>query len=143
LLGLIILYRPNPMSRMRSAFVAAQAPTPSAAFSPFQGDSSLTLPALRERAMAAYRLRPDARWLRAVAEVRRLAGAPDSAVSARFDAGRWVVSCGTQEVGSLSELPDFPELLDVLTDWARTQAWARKWSNTGGPRRLDLQYALD
>src|SRR5262249_51149626 len=75
--------------------------------------------------------------------VRRLAGAPDSIVSARFESGRWVVACGTQTVGTLSEMPDFPELLSVLTDWARTQAWAQKWDNAGGPRRLHLQFALD
>ena len=65
------------------------------------------------------------------------------ALSIRFAAGRWTLRCGSQEVGSLAEQPDLPEMLDVLTEWARAQAWARGWSDNGGPERAELRRALD
>lgn len=110
---------------------------------PFASDSSLKFEALRDRALTPYRLRPDRRLLLAIAEVRRLAGVRDSAVTAQFAAGHWTVRCGSREVGVLSELPDFPEMLDVVTELARAQAWARGWADNGGPERLEVARALD
>ena len=110
---------------------------------PFSSDSSLKFEVMRERALTPYRLRPDRRVLLAVTEIRRLAGSRDSAVTAQFAGGRWIVRCGTREIGRLSELPDFPEMLDMITEVARSQAWTRGWSDNGGPERADLQRALD
>lgn len=110
---------------------------------PFSSDSSLKFEVMRERALTPYRLRPDRRVLLAVTEIRRLAGSRDSAVTAQFAGGRWTVRCGTREIGRLSELPDFPEMLDMITEVARSQAWTRGWSDNGGPERADLERALD
>jgi hypothetical protein len=113
------------------------------AVTPFPADSNLKFSVLRERVLAPYRLRPDRRVLLAVAEIRRLAGLPDSAVTAQFASGRWTLRCGSQEVGKLSELPDFPEMFDLVTEWARAQAWSRGWADNSGPERTDLIQALD
>jgi hypothetical protein len=110
---------------------------------PFPADSGLKLSVLRERVLTPYRLRPDRRWLLAVSEIGRLAGAPDSAVTAEFAAGRWTLRCGSQELGRISERPDFPEVLELLTEWARAQAWRRGWSDNSGPERPELGRALD
>src|SRR5688572_7291573 len=56
---------------------------------PLRADSSLRFEVLHERVMTPYRLRPDRRLLLAVAEIRRLAGAPDSTVTAQFAGGQW------------------------------------------------------
>src|SRR5262245_4114629 len=106
-------------------------------------ESGLDLSALREQVLAPYRLRPDRRLTLAVAEIRHLAGVPDSAVTLQFASGQWTVRCGSQEVGKISELSDFPEMLELLTEWARAQAWARSWSDNAGPDRPDLIRALD
>ena len=110
---------------------------------PFSADSSIRFEVMRERALTPYRLRPDRRLALAVNEIRRLAGVRDSAVTATFAAGRWTFRCGTQELGKLSELPDFDDMLALLTEVARKQAWARGWSDNSGPERADLQHALD
>lgn len=112
-------------------------------FTPLPRDSAQQFGYVREQALAPYRLRPDHRLALAVAEVRRLAGAPDSAVTTTFAAGRWTLRSGGEEVGKLSELPDFPEMLDLLTEWARKHAWARGWSESPTPAPPDLLRALD
>src|SRR5438309_1709506 len=130
--------------RRQAQVTSASAPAPEIrAFHPLSRDSSLRLDALRERVLAPYRLRPDRRLLLAIAEIRRLAGASDSAVTAEFGAGRWRLFCGTQSVGELSELPDFQESLELLAEWARKQAWPKGWADDSGPDRSDLVRALD
>jgi hypothetical protein len=144
LLALVLFYRPVPsLSRWFGSAQVARMPVATDAYSPFHGDTSFTLDALRERAFTAYRLGPDARFLGAIGAARRLAGLPDSAVTARFAAGRWTVTCGSQTVGSFSELPDFNELMPILTDWARTLAWSRGWADPVGPKRPVIQIQLD
>ena len=110
---------------------------------PFSADSNLKFEVMRDRALTPYRLRPDRRLLLAVTEIRRLAGARDSAITVQYAASHWSVRCGSQEIGRLSELPDFPEMLDLITEVARAQAWTRGWSDNAGPDRPGLQRALD
>jgi hypothetical protein len=142
LLAILSFHRPtSDLTQVRPA--DALAPSLPEITRPSPADSNLTLAVVRERALRPYRLRPDARFMLAIREVRRLTGVPDSIVTSQFTGGRWTVRCGSQEVGSLSELPEFEELLEVLTDWARHHAWQRGWSEAGGPQRRDLQWALD
>jgi tetratricopeptide (TPR) repeat protein len=130
---------------MAGARYASKSEPPGATevFTPLPRDSGVTFQVLRERVLAPYRLRPDRRLRLAVAEIRRLTGAADSAVTAQFTAGQWTVVCGSQEVGKLSELPDFSEMLELLTEWARRQAWTKGWAENSGPERPELVRALD
>ena len=139
----VVVFRSPIRSVPTARSVAATAPESVATPIAIPVDSGLTFQALRDRAIAPYRLRPDRRWILAITEIRRLAGVRDSALSIQFAAGRWTLRCGSQEVGSLAEQPDLPEMLDVLTEWARAQAWARGWSDNGGPERAELRRALD
>lgn len=87
--------------------------------------TSLAIPATDQRAALrdAYRLGPDRRFLLAFEEIRRLAGTPASpAPPARavFAADRWTLRLDDKEVGTLPELPDFPDYLALLVDYART-----------------------
>jgi hypothetical protein len=141
--GVIYLSRPPSSSSVAARSVSATAPEPVATPIAFPVDSNLKFEVLRDRVLTPYRLRPDRRMVLAIAEIRRLARVPDSTVSVQFATGGWSVRCGSRELGKLSELPDFAEMLDMLTEWARTQAWARGWSGNTGPDRPDLVRALD
>src|SRR5262245_44776846 len=138
----VVVFRSPLRSVPAARTVTATAPESIATPIAIPVDSGLTFQALRDRALAPYRLRPDRRWILAITEIRRIAGVPDSVLTVQFS-GKWTLRCGSQEVGSLPEQPDLPEMLDVLTDWARTQAWARGWSDNGGPQRAELTRALD
>ena len=81
----------------------------------------LTVPPAQMRAALAqsYRLSPDKRFLLAVSEIYYiLTGWSPGNATAEFRDGAWRVRCGNGEVGTLSALPDFPEVLAVLSDWA-------------------------
>lgn len=68
-----------------------------------------------------YRLKPDGRFLTAVAEVHAfLTGEEPAAVSADFEDGRWRISYRGKAVGSLPELPDFPDFMNMLKGWVQT-----------------------
>ena len=77
----------------------------------------------REQLRSAYRLHPDARFLLALGEVDRLAGAlpaPEGkAASAEFVGGRWILRFGDGSTGSVPELPDFPDLFALLVAHAK------------------------
>ena len=74
----------------------------------------------------AYRLRPDGRFLRAVADVPVLAGArlPGS-VSANWDGCTWWVRCGADTVGILPAYPTYADARALL------EAWAGRWTPAG------------
>jgi hypothetical protein len=74
---------------------------------------------LRAMLAARERVRPDARFLLAVADLHRLHRGVSAAVTARFDGGRWTVLHGNTVVGSLPEAPDFPDALALLAAWSR------------------------
>jgi hypothetical protein len=83
-------------------------------------------PLARQAAVESLlRLRPDRRFLLAAAEV---AGA--ASAEPRYENGRWMVTVAGKEVGSVSELPDFGEMLEVLLPLARTRTAAE---NLQGP----------
>jgi tetratricopeptide (TPR) repeat protein len=63
----------------------------------------------------AYRLKPDARVLLALADVESLlSGKPRPSVDARFSEGQWRLLVDGAEVGALPEFPDFPQALAML-----------------------------
>ena len=76
----------------------------------------------------ALRLRPDRRFLLAA---RELAGAE---VAVRFSDRRWILSLGEREIGRVSELPDFPELMNALAPLARE--WVAAAKVTGKAPRI-------
>ena len=139
----LLVFRSLPKSSLSDAARTTGAMVSEAIQRSAPADTSLKFEVLRERVLTPYRLPLERRLLLAVTEVRRLAGAPDSAVAAHFAAGRWVLRCGTQDVGTLSELPDFPEMLDLLTEWARKQAWAKNWADNTASEHPELARALD
>ncbi|HKD19083.1 MAG TPA: hypothetical protein VKG23_14615, partial [Thermoanaerobaculia bacterium] len=72
----------------------------------------------------AYRLRPDARFLLAVGEIDRLAAGslpapPGRPATATFSDQGWVIRQNDQELGTVPEFPDFPDLLAVLVTHAK------------------------
>jgi hypothetical protein len=74
---------------------------------------------MRETLRASYRLRPDARFLRALGDLRRLLGKREAAIEARFESGTWAVREGGAPVGTLPEIPGFADGLALLTARAR------------------------
>lgn len=67
----------------------------------------------------SFRLAPDRRVLIAVGDLHRLiTGASACEAEAHFDGARWHVACDGVEVGTLSETPDYPELVGLLQAWA-------------------------
>jgi hypothetical protein len=74
---------------------------------------------MRDALAEIYRLQPDRRFLLAVSEVHHfLTGEQKEEPSFVFESGLWRVSYKGREVGHLTELPDFKELLKILTGWA-------------------------
>jgi hypothetical protein len=87
-----------------------------------------------------YRLRPDRRLLAAVAAVHRLrGGAAPTEITAEFREGRWRILAGSEEVGTLAEIPSFEEANDLLARWAGRSP---QTSATGGPDAGGLERAL-
>jgi tetratricopeptide (TPR) repeat protein len=65
-----------------------------------------------------YRLRPDNRYLQAVAMVHRFFSGEEEAVAKyRFVDGQWLIRYGDMDVGTLPEDPDFSHVLDGLVGW--------------------------
>jgi hypothetical protein len=94
--------------------------------SPFPMD-----PIARRRAIAdQLRLRPDGRFLGAVAEIVKLTHGETAAVGATFDGKTWVVANGREELGRLPEIPDYTDLMKVLVDLGRRRLEAAPVSGT-------------
>lgn len=82
----------------------------------------LTVPPKKMRwALAeAYRLRPDRRFLLAVADVHHLmTSQPRATAAVEFREGRWHVSYRDVSVGTLPPFPNFPDLTAVLSNWVQ------------------------
>ncbi len=89
---------------------------------------------MRQALADAYRLRPDKRFLLAVAEVYSLlTGQPRDTAVVEFKEGMWQVRYADAEVGALPPFPDFPDFMAVLSDWARRvhDAYPQRLSPTG------------
>lgn len=72
-------------------------------------------PHVRRAAMAdALRLRPDRRFLLASGQILQLTGAPPATAEARFEEGKWKLTAGTDPLGEVPELPDYPDLMRPL-----------------------------
>ncbi|MBP7616861.1 MAG: hypothetical protein KA756_14500, partial [Steroidobacteraceae bacterium] len=72
----------------------------------------------------AYRLAPDARFLRAIEDVPRLSGEQNVRTArAQWRDRQWLVSYGEQSIGTLPEWPRFSDAESLLTNWAK------RWAN--------------
>jgi hypothetical protein len=69
---------------------------------------------------ATYRVRPDRRFLLAVADIQELKSGRRVPVRLDFSGRRWQIQCGDRNVGELPEIPDFSDGLQLLTAWAAT-----------------------
>ena len=68
---------------------------------------------------AAYRLKPDRRFVKAIGSVHSIVtGQPSRAPDIRFENGKWELHYSGQKVGTCPELPDFPDLMTLLNGWA-------------------------
>lgn len=78
-------------------------------------------PAQMPEALAdSYRLRPDRRFLLAVADIHHFfSGQKKGSASVVFRNGHWDISYGNEKVGAVPELPDFRDFISVLSDWSR------------------------
>jgi hypothetical protein len=75
---------------------------------------------MRAALSESYRLRPDKRFLHAVAEIHHLlTGQERAAVTVEFKDGIWLVRYGDTQVGALPEFPDFSHSLSMLELWAK------------------------
>jgi hypothetical protein len=82
----------------------------------------LTVPPdqMRDVLHESYRLRPDKRFLQAVADVHHFfAGEKKEPVLAQFKDGRWNISYKNKQVGTLPELLDFGDFMPVLSQWVQ------------------------
>ena len=84
------------------------------------------LPALKDYVEAlnsAYRLQPDQRFLKAVAEIHAfLTQSPLEPVKTTFASQQWELTYQGKTVGTLPEYPDFQDFLELLSTWARQLA---------------------
>jgi len=75
-----------------------------------------------------YRLQPDREFLQAIADVYQfLSGKTVQRAEAIFENGHWTVTCAGQNVGTLSEIPDFDELHKLLVNWTDRTAQSCKF----------------
>lgn len=83
----------------------------------------MTLSEAKIALKSAYRLKPDRRFILAVKQCERLLrGKADENVQVLFENQRWTIKSGSRTVGSLSELPDFNEMLALLVNWSKKVA---------------------
>src|SRR5262249_6380052 len=76
----------------------------------------------REKLVEIYRLKPDHRFLIAVGDLHSvLSGEPAKEASATFESGSWSIRYDQQTIGTLPELPDFPDYFNLLVGWAKTE----------------------
>lgn len=74
---------------------------------------------MRAAVANAYRVRPDRRFLGAVAEAHHLAsGRPPGTVTATFQAGTWTIEYAGERVGDLPELAGFEDARALLAAWS-------------------------
>ena len=94
----------------------------------------------------AYRLRPDRRFMLALGEVRRLAARtpapPGGAAEAGFSAGTWTIRIADTDVGTLPELPDFPDYLALLVGYAKSSGPARGAASGKSPRDTGSRFLM-
>jgi hypothetical protein len=114
--GAVEVRAPRPVS---SAAVPSEEPSTSPGLVPLPTSTAALRAALDDR----YRLRPDARVMRAVSDVHHLVtGQSPRDASATWGENRWRLIHGGAVVGTLSEFPDFPEIITLLSTWASSVA---------------------
>jgi tetratricopeptide (TPR) repeat protein len=85
--------------------------------------ATITLREVREEVEEAYRLKPDRRFLRAFGSVDELfSGHPGTSAAATYADGKWKVTYGGKDVGTLSDPPGFDETLTLLGAYAQQLA---------------------
>jgi hypothetical protein len=68
----------------------------------------------------AYRLAPDRRFLLAISEVRKFfPSQKEQAVGTTFANGNWHITYGEEQLGTIPELADFADFMNVLSSWVR------------------------
>jgi tetratricopeptide (TPR) repeat protein len=76
-------------------------------------------PDLPQHYRSLYRVKPDRRVLYAIVEIDRLlGGSQPPAVTVRFEDGAWKVRLGSDEAGSLPEIPTWADARRLLREWA-------------------------
>jgi hypothetical protein len=89
-------------------------------------------PYARRAAMAdAMRLHPDRRFILAAGQIQQLTRGPALGPEARFKDGNWKLTAGTEQLGELAELPDYPELMRPLVALARRRLVVEPLSGPG------------
>ena len=87
-----------------------------------------------EALRAFYRLKPDARFLGAIAEAHRLvSGEPADTVQLSWRDGRWAIAYRGEPVGDLPDLPGFNDATALLDSWAVRLVSRYRLTTTGEP----------
>ncbi|MCC6694965.1 MAG: tetratricopeptide repeat protein [Candidatus Hydrogenedentes bacterium] len=82
---------------------------------------AISLPAFQSSIADRYRLRPDLRFIEAVARIHQfITGEASGSVEVRFADGRWEVIYDAKAVGALPEFPRFADGMGLLESWTRS-----------------------
>ena len=120
---------------------------PTIAFTDPEPPSILDVPAARmpETLKQHYVLRPDRRFLGAVAEMHRLvSGNPADTVRVSRQGEHWIIAYAGERVGDLPDLPGFEDASALLQGWAERLVQRYPLDTAGGPsgRERDTVAAL-
>src|SRR5436189_15723 len=120
---------------------------PTIAFTDPEPPSILDVPAARmpETLKQHYVVRPDRRFLGAVAELHRLvSGNPADTVRVSRQGEHWIIAYAGERVGDLPDLPGFEDASALLQGWAERLVQRYPLDTAGGPsgRERDTVAAL-
>ena len=120
---------------------------PTIAFTDPEPPSILDVPAARmpETLKQHYVVRPDRRFLGAVAEMHRLvSGNPADTVRVSRQGEHWIIAYAGERVGDLPDLPGFEDASALLQGWAERLVQRYPLDTAGGPsgRERDTVAAL-
>jgi len=118
---------------------------PTLVFTDPEPPSILEAPAAQmpEALRAFYRLKPDVRFLGAIAEVHRLvSGEPADTVKVSWRDGRWAIAYRGEQVGDLPDLPGFDDATALLDTWAMRLVVRYPLATTGAPTTEERESVL-
>jgi len=97
-----------------------------------------------EQLSNTYRLKPDQRFLKAVAEIHAfVTGTPASHIEIAFADQHWQVTYQGKSVGQLPEYPDFQDFLGLLVTWAQRLAEREDLRLSSTPLSIETKKYLD